>query len=188
MADGQLILAAGALLTAGLVASLVAVRLSVPSLVLFLGVGMLLGSDALGWITFSDYRLARTIGVIALALVLFEGGLTSGLVHIRPVVGGAVSLATIGTVLTAAVVGFAAAALFGLSIKEGLLLGAILSSTDGAAIFALLRGFDRLLSLATGIPVHVAEDPLSCVAIGTGRALEEFPTIRASENLVAVYG
>jgi rod shape-determining protein MreB len=53
---------------------------------------------------------------------------------------------------------------------------------------ALLRGFDRLLSLATGIPVNVAPDPLSCVAIGTGRALEEFPTIRASENLVAVYG
>ena len=53
---------------------------------------------------------------------------------------------------------------------------------------AMLRGFDRLLALATGIPVHVAEDPLSCVAIGTGRALEEFPTIRASENLVAIYG
>ena len=140
MADGQLILAAGALLAAGLVASFVAVRLRVPSLVLFLGVGMLLGSDALGWITFNDYRLARTIGVIALALVLFEGGLTSGLLQIRPVLGGAVSLATAGTVITAAVVGFAAAGLFGLSIKEGLLLGAILSSTDGAAIFALLRG------------------------------------------------
>ena len=140
MADGHLILAAGALLAAGLVASFVAVRLRVPSLVLFLGVGMLLGSDALGWITFNDYRLARTIGVVALALVLFEGGLTSGLLQIRPVLGGAVSLATIGTLITAAVVGLAAAALFGLSITEGMLLGAILSSTDGAAIFALLRG------------------------------------------------
>ena len=140
MADGHLILAAGALLAAGLVASFVAVRLRVPSLVLFLGVGMLLGSDALGWISFNDYRLARTIGVVALALVLFEGGLTSGLLHIRPVLGGAVSLATVGTVITAAVVGLAAAALFGLSITEGMLLGAILSSTDGAAIFALLRG------------------------------------------------
>ncbi len=140
MADGQLILAAGALLAAGLVASFLAARLRVPSLVLFLGVGMLLGSNALGWITFNDYRLARTIGVIALALVLFEGGLTSGLLQIRPVLGGAVSLATVGTVITAAVVGFAAAGLFGLPIKEGLLLGAIVSSTDGAAIFALLRG------------------------------------------------
>jgi potassium/hydrogen antiporter len=140
MADGHLILAAGALLAAGLVASLLAVRLRVPSLVLFLGVGMLVGSDGLGWITFDDYRLARTIGVVSLALILFEGGLTSGLLHLRPVLGAAASLATVGTALTALLVGLSAAALFGFSVKEGLLLGAILSSTDGAAIFALLRG------------------------------------------------
>ncbi len=140
MADGHLILAAGALLAAGLVASLVAARLRVPSLLLFLGVGMLVGSDALGWIAFSDYRLARTIGVIALALILFEGGLTSGLLHLRPVLAPAISLATLGTLLTAVVVGLGAAALFGFTATEGLLLGAIVSSTDGAAIFALLRG------------------------------------------------
>ena len=140
MADGHLILAAGALLAAGLVASFVAVRLRVPSLVLFLVVGMLVGSDGLGWIAFDNYRLARTIGVISLALILFEGGLTGGLLHVRPVLGAATALATVGTVITAVVVGVAAAALFGFSTKEGLLLGAILSSTDGAAIFALLRG------------------------------------------------
>ena len=140
MADGNLILAAGALLAAGLVASLVAVRLRVPSLVLFLGVGMLLGSDGLGWISFDDYRLARTIGVVALALILFEGGLTSGLPHVRSVLGASTALATVGTAITAGILGLAAAVLFGLSAKEGLLLGAILSSTDGAAIFALLRG------------------------------------------------
>jgi cell volume regulation protein A len=140
MADGHLILAAGALLTAGLVASFMAVRLRVPSLVLFMGVGMLVGSDALGWISFSNYRLERTIGVISLALILFEGGLTSGLLHLRPVLGAATALATVGTAITAAVVGFSASALFGFPAKDGLLLGAILSSTDGAAIFALLRG------------------------------------------------
>lgn len=140
MADGHLILAAGALLAAGLLASFVAVRVRVPSLVLFLGVGMLVGSDGLGWITFDSYRLARTIGVVSLALILFEGGLTSGLLHLRPVLPAATALATVGTVVTAVVVGVSAAALFGLSVKEGLLLGAILSSTDGAAIFALLRG------------------------------------------------
>lgn len=140
MADGHLTLAAGALLAAGLVASLIAVRVRVPSLVLFLGVGMLVGSDGLGWIPFNDYQLARTIGVISLALILFEGGLTSGLLHLRPLLGAATALATVGTAITALVVGICAAALFGLSIKEGLLLGAILSSTDGAAIFALLRG------------------------------------------------
>jgi cell volume regulation protein A len=140
MADGHLILAAGALLAAGLVASFVAVGLRVPSLVLFLGVGMLVGTDGFGWIAFDDYRLARTIGVISLALILFEGGLTSGLLHLRPVLAAAASLATVGTAITAVVAGVCAAALFGFSIKEGLLLGAILSATDGAAIFSVLRG------------------------------------------------
>ena len=70
MADGQLILVAGALLAAGLLASLLATRLRVPSLALFLGVGMLVGTDGLGWIDFSDYKLERTIGIIALALIL----------------------------------------------------------------------------------------------------------------------
>src|SRR3954452_7390044 len=76
--DGQLILIAGALLAAGLLASLLAGRVRVPSLILFLGVGMAIGSDGLGWIDFGDYPLARTIGIVALALILFEGGLTSG--------------------------------------------------------------------------------------------------------------
>ena len=148
VADGHLILVAGALLAAGLVASLLAGRLRVPSLVLFLGLGMLLGSDGLGWISFDDYRLARTIGVIALALILFEGGLTSGLLHIRPVLGASTALATVGTLVTAGVLGLAAAALFGFSTREGLLLGAILSSTDGAAIFSLLRGSTLTRKLA----------------------------------------
>ena len=85
MHDGQLILIAGALLAAGLLASLLAGRVRVPSLLLFLGIGMLIGSDGLGWIAFNDYELARTIGIVALALILFEGGLTSGLFEIRPV-------------------------------------------------------------------------------------------------------
>ncbi|HEY2436458.1 MAG TPA: cation:proton antiporter [Solirubrobacteraceae bacterium] len=140
MADGNLILEAGALLAAGLVASFIAVRVRVPSLLLFLGLGMLVGSEALGWISFDNYRLARTIGVISLALILFEGGLISGLLDLRPVLGPAVALATVGTAITAIAVGLSAAALFGFTTKEGLLLGAILSSTDGAAIFALLRG------------------------------------------------
>ncbi len=148
MTDGHLILAAGALLGCGLVASLIASRVRVPSLVLFLGLGMLVGSDGLGWISFDDYRLARTIGVVSLALILFEGGLAGGLLHLRPVVGAAASLATVGTVATALIVGFAAAALFGFSIKQGLLLGAVLSATDGAAIFALLRSSTLVRRLA----------------------------------------
>jgi cell volume regulation protein A len=138
--DGELILIAGGLLAGGLLASLVAGRVRVPSLLLFLGLGMLVGSEGFGWIPFDDYELARTIGVIALGLILFEGGLNSGLAEVRPVLGAAISLATVGTALTALIAGVASTVLFDFSLLHGLLLGSVLASTDGAAIFALLRG------------------------------------------------
>jgi potassium/hydrogen antiporter len=138
--EGSFILVAGALLALGLGASLLAGRLRIPGLVLFLGVGMALGSDGLGLISFADYELARTIGIIALALILFEGGLAAGFPEIRPVLGSAISLAIIGTLLTAIVTGLAASWLLDLSLLEGMLVGSIVSATDGAAIFALLRG------------------------------------------------
>jgi potassium/hydrogen antiporter len=140
MSDGQMILVAGVLMVAALLASVAATRLRVPGLVAFLGIGMAIGSDGLGLIDFSDYRLARTIGIIALAVILFEGGLSAGFPEIRPVLRSALSLAVIGTLLTALVAGLAAAWLFDLTLLEGLLLGSIVSATDGAAIFALLRG------------------------------------------------
>jgi potassium/hydrogen antiporter len=121
----------------------------VPGLLLFLFLGMAIGSDGLGWIDFSDYRLARRIGIIALALILFEGGLTSGLLEIRPVLTPALSLAIVGTIVTAVVTGFAAVWLFDLSTLDGMLLGSVLCATDGAAIFALLRGSTLKRRLAT---------------------------------------
>jgi cell volume regulation protein A len=139
-AEGLFILAAGGLLALGLAASLAAGRLRIPGLVLFLGVGMALGSDGLDAIPFSDYHLARTIGIIALALILFEGGLAAGFPEIRPVLGSALSLALVGTLLTAIVTGLAAYLLLDSTLLEGLLVGSIVSATDGAAIFALLRG------------------------------------------------
>jgi cell volume regulation protein A len=142
--DGELILVAGALLAAGIAASLLAARVRLPGLLLFLGLGMLVGSDGTGWIDFGrtpeDYELARTIGIVALALILFEGGLTAGFEEIRPVLRPALGLALVGTFITAGITGVAAIWLFDLGTLEGLLLGAIISSTDGAAIFALLRG------------------------------------------------
>ena len=140
--DAQLILIAGALLAVGVAASLAAVRVRLPALVLLIGIGMAVGSDGLGWIAFSDDRLARFVGTVALAAVLFEGGLQTGVRMLRPVLGPAVALATLGTALTAAVAGLAAHWLLNLPIGESLLLGAILSPTDGAAVFALLRGID----------------------------------------------
>jgi cell volume regulation protein A len=132
-----------------MLASLVAGRLRVPGLLLFLFLGMGVGSDGLGWIAFDDYELARRIGIIALALILFEGGLTSGLMEIRPVLVPALTLAIVGTVVTAVVTGLAAAALFDLSTLDGMLLGSVMAATDGAAIFALLRGSTLKRRLAT---------------------------------------
>jgi cell volume regulation protein A len=140
MSDGEMILVAGALLALGLAAVLVADRLRVPGLVLFLALGMVIGSDGLGWIDFNDAELERTIGVIALALILYEGGLTTGWHAIRPVLATAVSLAIVATLLTAVIAGFAAAWIFDLTTLEGLLVGGMIAATDGAAIFALLRG------------------------------------------------
>jgi cell volume regulation protein A len=138
--DSASVLIVGALLAAALGASLIAGRLRLPGLVLFLGLGMLIGSDGLGWIDFHDFAFAESVGVIALALILFEGGLAAGWTEIRPVLRPALSLALVGTLVTAVATGFAASWLFGFSTIEGLLLGSIVASTDGAAVFSLLRG------------------------------------------------
>src|SRR3954451_13151477 len=164
--DGQLILIAGALLGAGLLASLLAGRVRVPSLLLFLGVGMAIGTDGLGWIDFDDVRLARSIGIVALALILFEGGLTSGLFEIRPVLPAAISLAVVGTVVTAVVTGLAAAWLLDLSLLQGLLTGAVLASTDGAAIFGLLRGSTLERKLASTLEAESGfNDPMAVLLV-----------------------
>jgi potassium/hydrogen antiporter len=166
VSDGELILVAGGLLAAGLLASLAAGRVRVPGLLLFLGVGMVIGSDGTGWIDFNDYELARRIGIIALALILFEGGLTAGFDEIRPVLGVSVSLATVGTLLTAVVAGLAAAWLFDFSILEGLLVGSIVASTDGAAIFALLRGSTLRRKLARTLEGEAGlNDPVAVLLV-----------------------
>ncbi|HEU4979237.1 MAG TPA: potassium/proton antiporter [Solirubrobacteraceae bacterium] len=134
------ILLTGALLTAALAASLLAGRLRLPGLVVLLGLGMALGSEGLGGIDFGDYDAAQRAGIVALALILFEGGLAAGFGEIRPVLRPAVSLALVGTLATALATGAAAAWLFDFSLPEGMLLGSIVSATDGAAIFSLLRG------------------------------------------------
>ena len=94
LSDGELILVAGALLAAGWTASLIAERFR-------LGLGMAIGSDGTDWIDFEDYELARRIGVITAAAILFEAGLAAGFAEIRPVLRPAVSLATVGTFITA---------------------------------------------------------------------------------------
>ncbi len=166
VSDGLILLVTGALLTGGLAVSLLAGRLRLPGLVLVLGLGMAIGSDGLGWIAFDNYMLARRVGVVALALILFEGGLAAGWEEIRPVFRSALSLAVLGTVATAVIAGLAAAWLFHLTVLEGLLLGSILASTDGAAVFAALRGSTLRRRLARTLEGEAGlNDPIAVVLV-----------------------
>lgn len=137
--DAELLLIGGALLAAGIAGGLLADRIRVPGLLLFLGLGMLAGSEGIGGIEFDNAELARTLGTIALVLILFEGGLTAGWPEIRPVLGTAASLATIGTGVTACAAGLAAHWIFDIGVLEGMIVGAAVAATDSAAIFAVLR-------------------------------------------------
>lgn len=135
----QFILVVSILLLASVVASKATGRLGVPALVVFLVIGMLAGSEGPGGIYFDDPALAQTLGVIALMFILFSGGLDTNWENVRESKWGAISLATIGVALTAAMVGLFATYVLGFSLLEGLLLGSVVSSTDAAAVFAVLR-------------------------------------------------
>ena len=114
-------------------------RFGIPALVLFLAIGMLAGSDGLGGITFDNPSLVQSLGIIALVLILFAGGLDTEWAEVRPILWQGLSLSTIGVLLTALLVGVFVSWSQGFSFLEGLLLGAIVSSTDAAAVFMVLR-------------------------------------------------
>jgi len=138
----------GVLLAAAIAAAKIADRVRVPGLLLFLALGMMVGSEGLGGVEFADVELTQTLGTIALVLILFEGGLSAGWNEIRPVLATAMSLAVVGTILTALITGGAAILLFDLDPLEGLILGSAVAATDSAAIFAVLRGSQLRRQLA----------------------------------------
>lgn len=133
-----LIIAAGLLLISVLV-SKISDRSGIPALLLFLGIGMLAGSDGFGGIYFDDPALTQFIGIVALNLILFAGGLDTQWKDVRPVLKYGVILSTLGVFITALIVGITAQYLLGFTLLQGLLLGAIVSSTDAAAVFSILR-------------------------------------------------
>lgn len=135
----SILIGASILLLLSVLVSKVSDRFGIPALLLFLILGMLAGSDGLGGIYFDDPALAQSIGVIALILILFSGGLDTEWNGIRPVVKEGLLLSTFGVFITALIVGFFASVLLGWSLVEGLLLGSIVSSTDAAAVFSVLR-------------------------------------------------
>lgn len=131
--------AAAGLVLLSVLASPLATRLGAPILLIFLAIGMLVGQDGPGGVAFDDFHLAYHVGSIALAVILFAGGLGTRVDDVRVCWGPALALATLGVALTAAVVG-GTLWLFGVPLLVALLLGSVIGSTDAAATFLLLQG------------------------------------------------
>ncbi len=135
----EIILVAGLLCLLAIIAGLMSARVGTPLLLVFIGVGMLAGEDGPGGIHFDDFRAAYLVGSLALAAILFQGGLNTERGMIRQALWPSVALATAGVATSAGVVGAAVVLLFGVSWPEALLLGAATAPTDAAAVSVLLR-------------------------------------------------
>ncbi|HUG01405.1 MAG TPA: potassium/proton antiporter [Longimicrobiales bacterium] len=161
--DG-LILVGAVLMLFAVASSKFSARLGLPVLVIFIGLGILAGSEGIGGIEFENYALANGIGTVALALILFDGGLRTSTGALRIAWKPALALATIGVAITSLVTGLAAAWVLGIPLLEGVLLGSIVGSTDAAAVFSVLRGKGARLSERLGSLLEVesgSNDPMA---------------------------
>jgi cell volume regulation protein A len=155
----------GVLLGVSVVFSRASQRTGVPIALLFILVGMLAGSEGLGHIAFDDYRFAYRVGTVALVFILFDGGLNTPLLAVRRAAAPAGVLATIGVIATALLLAGGAHVL-GLDWPEALLIGAVVSSTDAAAVFAVLRGSGLQLKRRVGVTLEVESginDPMAVI-------------------------
>ncbi len=177
------------LLILSILASKVSSRLSVPTLLLFLGIGMLAGSEGIGGIYFDNAQLAQAIGVIALVFILFSGGLDTPFEAIKPILRRGMVLATVGVLLTAAIVGLFAALLLDVSPAQAILIGAIVASTDAAAVFSIFRT-QRISLKGDTIPLLEFEsgsnDPMAIFLTIGAIALISSPDM-ALVNIVGIF-
>ncbi len=164
----HMLVAASILLLLSVFASKASAKLGIPALLLFLVLGMLAGSEGPGGIYFDDAHLAQSLGVVALALILFSGGLDTEWSSVRPVLLQGLALSTAGVLITALLVGLFARIVLGFSLLEGLLLGAIVSATDAAAVFSVLR------ARSVGLKGHVR--PLLELESGSNDPMSVFLT------------
>ena len=168
-------LVAGVVVATAILATRISARLGVPALILFLVTGMLAGSDGPGGIWFDDPSLTWAIGVIALALLLFSAGLDTDARSIRPVLAPGMVLASVGVATSAGLTAVFYSVAFRRPAGEGLLLGAIVSSTDAAAVFGVLR--------STGIRLRGRIQPLLEMESGSNDPVAIFLTLAASAAL-----
>jgi cell volume regulation protein A len=136
---GNILLVGSVLLILSVIAGRTLRRLGVPTLIFFLIVGILAGSEGIGGIHFDNAALAQFIGIVALNFILFSGGLDTHWESIKPVLWRGISLSTIGVFVTALSVGVFVHYFFGFTLAEGILLGSVISATDAAAVFSILR-------------------------------------------------
>ncbi|MEZ5648038.1 MAG: potassium/proton antiporter [Alphaproteobacteria bacterium] len=177
----NLILVTGSgLVLVGIMTSLIAMRFGAPLLLIFLGVGMLAGEDGPGGILFSDFSTTYLVGGLALAVVLFDGGLRTRLVSLKDVWAPSLLLATLGVLVSASLVALAAVVFFDLEPLEGLLIGSVISSTDAAAVFFLLR--------QGGIRLRRRLSRTLEIESGTNDPFALFMTIAVTEALVSRQG
>jgi cell volume regulation protein A len=127
------------LIFASVISSKLSDKFAIPVLLLFLGIGMLAGSEGIGRVPFDDASLAKSIGIVALIFIIFSGGLETNWKDVKPVVGPGILLSTLGVLLTAVIIGFFAVFVLKFPLLEGMLLGSIVSSTDAPAVFSILR-------------------------------------------------
>ena len=160
----QLIFVGALLFLASILTTIVTPRLGAPLLLVFLVIGLLAGEDGPGGIVFADYRLANLLATAALAVILFDGGLRTPMAAFNLVMKPALSLATVGVLITMGVTGYAAAHFLKLSLMEGLLVGAIVASTDAAAVFSLLSTSALSLHRRVGAMLEIesgTNDPMA---------------------------
>lgn len=143
------------LVMAGILSSLIALRFGAPLLLVFLGVGMLAGEGGPGGLAFDDIRLTYMVGSVALALILFDGGLKTRFSSIKAVLAPSVTLATVGVLLTALLTAPVAAYMLDLAWPEALLVGAVVASTDAAAVFLLIHSRGLRLRPRVGATLEV---------------------------------
>lgn len=145
----NILLVGSILLFLSVIAGKTSYRFGVPTLILFLAIGMLAGSDGVGEINFDDPKAAQFIGIVSLNFILFSGGLDTNWKSVKPILWQGVTLSTAGVMLTATVVGIFVWLITDFTIYESLLLGSIISSTDAAAVFSILRS--KSLALKTNL-------------------------------------